>query len=138
MYDEALVAPMRKELTQIGVQELRTAQEVDDVIQNTKGTVLVIVNSVCGCAAGQARPAINLALSNETLPNKVVTVFAGQDKEATAQARSYFVGYPASSPSMALLKDGELVHILERRHIENNGAEAIANHLISVFEENCK
>lgn len=138
MYDEELVAPMRQELTQIGVQELRTAQEVDDVIQNTEGTVFVIVNSVCGCAAGQARPAINLALSNKILPDKIVTVFAGQDNEATAQARSYFAGYPASSPSMALLKNGELVHILERRHIENNAAETIANHLISVFEEYCK
>ncbi|MCC7431793.1 BrxA/BrxB family bacilliredoxin [bacterium] len=137
-YDEELIAPMRRELTKLGVQELKTAAQVDEVLSNSEGTVFLVVNSVCGCAAGQARPAINLALSHKILPDKLVTVFAGQDLEATTQARSYIIGYPTSSPAMALFKDGELVHLLERRHIESNGAEAIASHLISVFDEHCQ
>ncbi|NIR52674.1 BrxA/BrxB family bacilliredoxin [candidate division KSB1 bacterium] len=137
MYDPTMVEPMRKELTGIGFKELRTPQEVDEAIQNSKGTSLVVVNSVCGCAAGQARPGVALALTNNLRPDNLFTVFAGQDVEATAHARSYIKGYPPSSPSMALFKDGELVFMLERYQIENNPAEQVASKLAEAFEKHC-
>src|SRR5688572_23931437 len=114
MYDEELIAPMRSELTELGIKETRTAAEVDKVLSPGKGTTLVVVNSVCGCAAANARPAVNLAMQHSKLPGNSITVFAGNDAEATARARSYFVGYPPSSPSIGLLKDGEVVFMLER------------------------
>ncbi|MCU1350352.1 MAG: hypothetical protein JWO56_3382, partial [Acidobacteria bacterium] len=118
MYDEMIVAPMRQELTRLGVQETRTAAEVDAVLGETKGTVLVVVNSVCGCAAGMARPAVAMALQNAVLPEKSITVFAGNDVEATQRARSYFKGFRPSSPSIALMRDGAVVKMLERWNIE--------------------
>ena len=137
MYPPALVKPMREELTSLGVQELTTSEEVDAALKDAEGTTLVIVNSVCGCAAGSARPAVKLALGHDKLPSKVTTVFAGQDKEATAQARSYFVGLPPSSPSMALLKDGQVVHMIHRTDIEGYTAEQIADKLTSAFDSHC-
>jgi putative YphP/YqiW family bacilliredoxin len=136
-YPEFFVAPMRKELTDLGVQELRTADEVDAAVANTKGTLMVVVNSVCGCAAGKARPGIALALRNQTRPDAVATVFAGADVAATDRARGYFTGYAPSSPSVALLRDGKLVYMLERREIENRDALAIANELAAAFEKHC-
>ena len=144
-YPEFFVAPMRQELTQLGVRELRTAPEVDAVLGRQLGqpgdqqgpTVMVIVNSVCGCAAGKARPGIALALQHETKPEIVATVFAGADVEATARARSYFVGYPPSSPSSALMRDGKLLWMLERRNIENQNAEMIAQNLTDAFDKFC-
>src|SRR5260221_5539117 len=118
-YPESFVAPMRAELTALGVEELRTADAVDAALRQTTGTVMVIVNSICGCAAGKARPGIALALRHDTKPARVATVFAGADTEATARARSHFTGYEPSSPSMALFRDGQLVFMLERRQIEN-------------------
>jgi putative YphP/YqiW family bacilliredoxin len=117
MYDERLVSPMRQELTRLGVQELRTPEEVDQELKNAKGTTLVVVNSVCGCSARMARPAVSIALQNPIKPDKLTTVFAGQDADATARARSYFTGYPPSSPQIGLLKDGQLVFMLERWQI---------------------
>jgi putative YphP/YqiW family bacilliredoxin len=136
-YPEFFVAPMRKELTDLGVQELRTADDVDAAVANTKGTLMVVVNSVCGCAAGKARPGIALALRNQTRPDAVATVFAGADVAATDRARGYFTGYAPSSPSVALLRDGKLVYMLERREIENRDALAIANELAAAFEKHC-
>jgi putative YphP/YqiW family bacilliredoxin len=136
-YPEFFVAPMRKELTDLGVQELRTADEVDAAVANTKGTLMVVVNSVCGCAAGKARPGIALALRNQTRPDAVATVFAGADVAATDRARGYFTGYAPSSPSVALLRDGKLVYMLERREIENRDALAIASELAAAFEKHC-
>ena len=112
MYDEMMVAPMRQELTRLGIQETRTAEEVDAILGEKKGTVLVVVNSVCGCAAGMARPAVAMALDHQNLPDRMITVFAGNDGEATARAREYFVGYRPSSPSIALIKDGQVVKML--------------------------
>lgn len=137
MYDPFMVQPMRDELTNIGFKELRNPEEVDTVMTNVKGTTLLVVNSVCGCAAGQARPGVALALTNEVKPDNMVTVFAGQDVEATAQARSYLKGYPPSSPSMALFKDGQLVYMLERHQIEGRNAEQVASDLMTTFEKFC-
>lgn len=137
LYDPTLVEPMRDELVSIGFKELRTPQEVDEAMQNAKGTTLLLVNSVCGCAAGQARPGVALALTNSKVPDNLFTVFAGQDVEATAQARSYIHGYPPSSPSMALFKDGELVAMLERYQIEGASAEMVAQSLVALFEQFC-
>jgi putative YphP/YqiW family bacilliredoxin len=138
MYDEMIVAPMRQELTRLGIQETRTASDVDAVLGEKKGTVLVVVNSVCGCAAGMARPAVAMALENETLPDKMITVFAGNDREATQRAREYFVGYRPSSPSIALMKDGQVVKMLERWQIEGRHAHDIAAELTSAFNEYCR
>ena len=138
-YPEQLCAPMRQELTGIGFTELKDAQQVDASIPNSQGTLLLIVNSVCGCAAGSARPAVKLALTkSEIKPDSLVTVFAGQDVEATAQARKYTMPYPPSSPSIALFKDGRLVHFIERHHIEGHSAEMIAENLKAAFEEYCE
>jgi putative YphP/YqiW family bacilliredoxin len=128
---------MREDLTRLGVEELKTVAAVDETIQNSKGTLMVIVNSICGCAAGKARPGVALALQNETKPDKVATVFAGADVEATERARSYFTGYGPSSPSIALLKDGKLVYMLERYQIEGRDAQQIAGELTRAFEQYC-
>ena len=137
MYPEFMIAPMREELTRLGVRELRTAGEVDEAITKTAGTTMVVVNSVCGCAAGKARPGVALALQHAVRPDQVTTVFAGADVEATDRARGYFTGYPASSPSIALLKDGKLVYLLERHQIENQEADAIATQLTAAFDKHC-
>jgi putative YphP/YqiW family bacilliredoxin len=137
MYDERLVTPMREELTRLGVTEMRTPEEVDAQLANAKGTTMVVVNSVCGCSARMARPAVALALRNEVKPDASTTVFAGQDAEATARARSYFTGYPPSSPQIGLLKDGEIVFMLERWQIEGRHAEDIAQELIEAFNRYC-
>lgn len=137
MYDEMIVGPMRQELTRLGIEETRTAQAVDAVLGEKKGTVLVVVNSVCGCAAGMARPAVAMALDNETLPDRMITVFAGNDREATARAREYFAGYRPSSPSIALMKDGQVVKMLERWQIEGRHAHDIAAELTAAFNEHC-
>jgi putative YphP/YqiW family bacilliredoxin len=137
MYPEEMVQPMRGELTRLGFKELRTAQEVDAVLGGSKGTALVVVNSICGCAAGRARPAVAQALAHPARPEILATVFAGQDAEATARARSYFTGYPPSSPSIALLRDGQLVYMLERRDIEGRDSFSIAEDLASAFDRFC-
>lgn len=138
MYPEPLVAPMRQDLVVAGFQELKSANQVTEVLENQSGTTLVVVNSVCGCAAGAARPGIKLALQRSPYkPDRLVTVFAGVDQEAVAKAREFFLPYPPSSPAMALFKDGELVHFIERHHIEGRNAEMIANHLTMAFEEFC-
>lgn len=136
-YSELMVKPMREELTSIGVQELKTAQEVDAFMADKTGTAMLVVNSVCGCAAGMARPGIRQALSQGRKPDRVATVFAGQDLEATARARSYFADIPPSSPSIAFLKDGELVYFIPRHRIEGRSADAVAGELVTVFEEHC-
>lgn len=136
-YPEQMVAPMRSELTSFGVQELRTADEVDTFFNQKSGTALVLVNSVCGCAAGSARPALKAAIDNPTRPDRVATVFAGQDLEATSRARELIGDVPPSSPSMALLKDGELVHFLPRHLIEGRDATSIAADLTAAFAEFC-
>ncbi len=128
---------MREELTRLGVQELRTAADVDAAVKNTPGTLMIIVNSICGCAAGKARPGVALALEHAVRPDQVATVFAGADIEATDRARGYFTGYPPSSPSIGLLRDGELVWMLERRQIENQGPQQIADMLRRAFDEWC-
>ena len=137
MYDEMIVGPMRQELTRLGIQEARTAEEVDAVLGEKNGTVLVVVNSVCGCAAGMARPAVAMALEHEVLPDRMITVFAGNDRDATARAREYFVGFRPSSPSIALLKDGQVVKMLERWQIEGRQAHDIATELTSAFDQYC-
>lgn len=137
MYPEELVSPMREDLTSVGVQEMKTATEVDQVLATKEGTTLVIVNSVCGCAAANARPAVKLAMQHSKTPGKFTTVFAGQDTEAVAKARSYMAPFPPSSPSIALFKDGNLVHFIERHHIEGRAAEAIAANLTAAFDEYC-
>ncbi|MCB0819188.1 MAG: BrxA/BrxB family bacilliredoxin [Bacteroidetes bacterium] len=138
MYPEQIVAPMRAELVEEGFTELRSAADVDQVMNEKEGSVLVVVNSVCGCAAGAARPGVRLALRNsEKKPSKLTTVFAGNDAEATAQARKYFAPYPPSSPAMALFKDGKLVHFIERHHIEGRSPEMIADNLKMAFEQFC-
>lgn len=138
MYPEELVAPMRKELANIGFDELKTAQAVEKHLQEKKGTTLLVINSVCGCAAGTARPGVAMALHNSAKkPTNLATVFAGVDQEATAKAREYTLPFPPSSPSIALFKDGELVHFVERHHIEGRPAEIIGQHLAGVFEEYC-
>ena len=137
MYPEQMVAPMRQDLTQEGVVELRTAEEVEQLLSTEKGTVLVVVNSVCGCAAGNARPGVKSAIKNANKPDHITTVFAGVDIEAVAKAREYMVPFPPSSPSIALFKGGEVVHMLERHHIEGHGAEAISANLKAAFDEFC-
>lgn len=137
-YDPVLVQPMREELTRIGVSELRTSQDVDAFMNEKSGTTLLVVNSVCGCAAGQARPGVRLALQSEVKPDRVATVFAGQDLEATARARSFFAQFPPSSPSLALFKDGEVVHFVPRHAIEGRDAMSLANDLVAAFQKYCK
>ena len=138
MYPEQLVAPMRQDLTMVGFEELKTPEDVDQFMDNMKGTALLVINSVCGCAAGAARPAVKFAVQQSKLkPGKIATVFAGVDQEATAKAREYLLPYPPSSPSIALFKDGELVHFVERHHIEGRTAQMIAEHLLMTFEEYC-
>ncbi len=136
-YMRDMIQPMRDELTSLGIRELRTPEEVEENLPNAAGTTLVVINSVCGCAAGQCRPGVAQALQHEKTPNNLFTVFAGQDKEATAQAREYFAPYPPSSPSIALFKDGELVHFIERHGIEDRSAGEIADELTRVFDEFC-
>jgi len=136
-YPEHFVAPMREELTRLGVHELRTAAEVDAAVRDAGGTLMIVVNSICGCAAGKARPGVALALRHPMRPDRVATVFAGADIEATDRARSYFTGYAPSSPSISLLRDGQLVWMLERRQIENQGPEQIAAMLTSAFDQFC-
>ena len=136
-YPEFFVAPMRRELTDLGVRELRTAEDVDHAVTGTAGTLLVVVNSVCGCAAGKARPGLALALRHGVRPDALASVFAGFDVEATARARGYFTGYAPSSPSIALLKDGKVVFMLERSQIENRDALAIASELTAAFNAHC-
>jgi len=138
MYPEQLVAPMRTDLTSAGFTELKTSEDVDKQLQNSKGTTLLVINSVCGCAAGAARPGVKWALQNTSKkPNTLATVFAGVDKDAVSKAREYTLPYPPSSPSIALFKDGELVHFVERHHIEGRNAQMIGEHLLEVFDEFC-
>jgi putative YphP/YqiW family bacilliredoxin len=136
-YPEMLIKPMREDLTRFGVEETRTPEEVDNIINATKGTVMVVVNSVCGCAAGLARPAVGMALKHQVVPDKVITVFAGGDVEATARARSYFKGYFPSSPSVGILQNGQIVYMLERHQIEGRDPGAIAKDLTSAFDRLC-
>ncbi len=136
-YPEEVIRPMREELTRLGVQELRTPEAVDETLKDSKGTVMVVVNSICGCAAGKARPGIAMALQNAVRPDKVATVFAGGDIEATERARSYFTGFGPSSPSIGLFKDGQLVYMMERYQIEGRGPEQIAGELRQAFEKHC-
>lgn len=137
MYDERMVAPMRAEITRYGVDELRTAAQVDEALKGTRGTQLLIVNSVCGCSARNMRPAIGMALQHSVTPDHKFTVFAGNDADATRQARTYFTGYAPSSPSIAMLKDGKLVHMIERWQIEGRSAELIAEELKAAFDKHC-
>ena len=137
IYDERMVAPMRQELTRIGFHELRTPDQVDSALKDAPGTTLVVVNSICGCAARNARPAVTIALKGDAKPEKLTTVFAGQDVEATQRAREYFTGYPPSSPSIGLLKDGQLVYMMERWQIEGRPAQDIASDLVEAFERFC-
>ena len=137
MYPEEIVKPCREELTAIGVEELRAPEDVEAALENQTGTTLVVVNSVCGCAAGGARPGVRMALENGVVPDRVTTVFAGVDGEAVEKARSYMVGYPPSSPAVALFKDGELVFMMERHNIEGNQPQQIAEWLKAAFDEHC-
>ena len=138
MYDERFVTPMRQELTQLGVEEMRTPEEVDAKLKDAPGTTLVVVNSVCGCAARNARPAVAKAIRNDARPDKLTTVFAGQDIAAVQRARSYFTGYPPSSPQIALMKDGQVVYMLERHQIEGRSADDIAKDLTRAFDKYCE
>ena len=135
-YPEPFIAPMRAELAQLGVEELRTPADVDAAATQS-GVTMIVVNSICGCAAGRMRPAVRLALQNATKPAKVVSVFAGQDQEATERARSYFAGYPPSSPSIGILHDGKLVYMMQRSQIESRDAQAIATDLKAAFDQHC-
>jgi len=137
MYPEIMVIPMREELTRLGVEELLTPDDVDQALKNRPGTAMVIVNSICGCAAGRMRPAVRMAMQNSARPDKAFSVFAGQETEATERARSYFTGYPPSSPSIALLRDGQLVYMMPRRDIESREAPAIAADLKAAFDQYC-
>jgi putative YphP/YqiW family bacilliredoxin len=137
MYPEIMVVPMREELTRLGIEELRTVEEVDRALQNRPGTTMVVVNSICGCAAGRMRPAVRMALQNSIRPDHAYSVFAGQETEATDRARSYFTGYPPSSPSIAILRDGELVYMMPRRDIESREAPAIAADLKAALDRFC-
>ncbi len=137
MYPEELVKPMRQDLVSAGFSELKTTEEVDQLLSQNTGTTLVVVNSVCGCAAANCRPAVKIAVQNDKKPDNLTTVFAGQDAEATKQARNYMLPYPPSSPSIALFKDGQLVHLLERHHIEGRDAQTIADNLVDAFNEVC-
>lgn len=136
-YPEMLIAPMRGEMTAMGARELKTAAEVDAAVKDTAGTLMIVVNSVCGCAAGKARPGIALAMRHRVKPDVLATVFAGGDVEATERARSYFTGHAPSSPSIGILRDGKLVYILERRDIESRSAEMIAAELTRAFDQVC-
>ena len=136
-YPEIMIRPMREELARLGAEEWKTPEQVDQGVKESQGTVMVVVNSICGCAAGKARPGVALALQNDVRPDKVATVFAGADVEATERARSYFTGYAPSSPSIALLKDGQLVYIMERRQIEGKHAQEIAEELKNAFKQHC-
>ena len=136
-YPEFFVAPMRKELTDLGIKELRTPADVDAAVKDTAGTLMIVVNSVCGCAAGKARPGVAMALRHHARPDVVATVFAGADMEATDRARNYFTGYRPSSPSIGILKNGELVYMMERYQIEGRGPEEIATELKRAFAEVC-
>jgi len=137
MYPADLVKPMKEDLVNVGFEELVTPSQVDEAIENTKGTLLVVVNSVCGCAAGNMRPGVKLSIQHDKKPSKLTTVFAGVDGDAVAQARKYFLPYPPSSPSIALFKDGDLVHFLERHHIEGGSAQMIAANLQAAYDEYC-
>jgi putative YphP/YqiW family bacilliredoxin len=137
MYPELMVLPMREELTRLGIQELHTAAEVDRAVANQPGTSMIVVNSICGCAAGRMRPAVRMALEQGRRPERMFTVFAGEDKDATDRARSYFTGYPPSSPSIALLRDGKLVHMMQRSDIEHREASDIAAEIKQVFDKFC-
>ncbi len=137
MYPPELVQPMKEDLTSAGFSQLTTPSEVDEMINNADGTLLLVVNSVCGCAAGNMRPGVKLSLQNGTSPSALGTVFAGVDGEATAQARKHFLPYPPSSPSIALFKDGKLVHFLERHHIEGGTAQMIAENLSEAYKQYC-
>ena len=136
MYPEPMIAPMRQELSRLGIQEARTAADVENAV-NAPGTVMIVVNSVCGCAAGKMRPAVRQALQHAAQPDKVVTVFAGQDRDATDKARGYFVGYAPSSPSIGILRDGKLVYMMERYQIESRDMNAIAADLTAAFDKYC-
>lgn len=137
MYPDLMLVPMREELTRLGIEELRTGEEVDRAIANEPGMTMVVVNSICGCAAGRMRPALRLALQTSTHPDKMYSVFAGQDLQATERARSYFSGYPPSSPSIAFLRGGKLIHMIQRSDIEHREAVDIAAELKAVFEKLC-
>ena len=136
MYPEMMISPMREELTSAGIQETRTAAEVENAVQQ-KGTTMVVVNSVCGCAAGRMRPGVRAAVRHSVRPDRMVTVFAGQDREATDKARSYFTGFPPSSPSIAILRDGQLVYMMQRSDIEMSTPEVIASALTRAFDKHC-
>ena len=136
-YPEEFIRPMREELTGLGVEELRTSEEVDAAVGNGPGTLMIVVNSICGCAAGKARPGVALALKHDVRPDRVATVFAGGDVEATARARSYFTGFAPSSPSIGLLKDGKLVYMMERWQIEGKGPGEISAELVNAFDQHC-
>jgi putative YphP/YqiW family bacilliredoxin len=136
-YPEIMVIPMREELTRLGIEELRTAEEVDQALKNRPGTTMLVVNSICGCAAGRMRPAVRMALQNSLRPDRAFSVFAGQETAATERARTYFTGYPPSSPSIAILRDGQLVYMMQRRDIESREAPAIAADLKAAFDNLC-
>lgn len=136
MYPEMMIAPFRQELTSAGIGEARTAAEVEDAIRQ-KGTVMIVVNSVCGCAAGRMRPGVRAAIRHRVRPERMITVFAGQDREATDAARSHFTGYPPSSPSIGILRDGQLVYMMQRSDIEVSSPEAIASALAAAFAKHC-
>ena len=136
-YPEIMIRPMREELTRLGIEEARTPEQVDEAVKGTTGTVMVVVNSVCGCAAGKARPGIARAMQHPTRPERAITVFAGADIEATEKARAYFTGHQPSSPSIAILKDGQLVFIMERYQIEGKDAPTIAQELTRAFDQHC-
>ncbi len=137
MYDEMIVGPMREELTRLGIEETRTPEAVDAVLGQKNGTVLVVVNSVCGCAAGMARPAVAMALESDVKPDRMITVFAGNDRDATQRAREYFAGYRPSSPAIALMKDGQVVKMFERYQIEGRQAHDVASELVAAFQQYC-
>jgi putative YphP/YqiW family bacilliredoxin len=137
MYDERMVTPMREELTRLGIEEARTKDKVDEILGAKKGTVLVVVNSVCGCAAGMARPAVAQALKHETKPDRMITVFAGNDREAVQRVREYLAGYRPSSPAIALFRDGEVVKMIERWQIEGRDSSDIAQELTGAFDQYC-
>ena len=136
-YPEEFIRPMREELTRLGVEEFRTSEEVDAAVENGSGTLMIVVNSICGCAAGKARPGVAQALKHEVRPDRVATVFAGGDVEATARARSYFTGFAPSSPSIGILKDGKLVYMMERWQIEGKGPGEISAELVKAFDQHC-
>jgi putative YphP/YqiW family bacilliredoxin len=137
MYPEIMVIPMREDLTRVGIEELRTAEDVDRALSHQAGTTMVVVNSICGCAAGRMRPAVRMALQSAIRPEKLFSVFAGQDREATDRARSYFTGQPPSSPSIAIFRDGQLAYMMPRRDIESREAAEIAASLKTAFEKVC-